>query len=93
VDNLGSQPLLLWIVFQEAINMLNHNHGKAIRGDAMNSRLGDTGLPLNSVEGHIASVVYGSGVVNSVLRRITPVACILEWARICKSEPGKLILL
>jgi len=58
----------------------------------MNSRLGDEGSPLDSIEGQIASVVYGKKVGDSVFRRITPIACLLEWAGSCKSEPGKLIL-
>jgi hypothetical protein len=93
VDNLGNQPFLPWRVFQEAIVILMQNKGSAKRGDAMNSKLGEKGLPLNSVEGHIASEVYGKQVGDSVFRRITPIACILEWAGVCKSEPGKLILL
>ena len=92
VDNLGNQPYLPWCVFQEAVCVLIRNQGSAKRGDAMNSRLGDEELPLDSVEGHIALVVYGKQVGDSVFRRITPVACILEWAGICRSEPGKLIL-
>ena len=92
VDNLGNQPYLPWCVFQEAVCVLIRNQGSAKRGDAMNSRLGDEGLPLDSVEGHIALVVYGHEVGDSVFRRITPIACILEWAGICRSEPGKLIL-
>jgi hypothetical protein len=93
VDNLGNQPFLPWCVFQEAVCVLIRNQGIAKRGDAMNSRLGDERLPLNSVEGHIALVVYGKDIGESVFRRITPIACILEWSGICRSEPGKLILL
>ena len=93
VDNLGNQPYLLWCAFQEAVCVLIRNQEVAKRGDAMNSRLGDEELLLDSIEGHIAWVVYGKQVSDSVFRRITPIACILKWAGICKSEPGKLILL
>ena len=92
VDNLGNQPFLPWCVFQEAVCVLIRKQGIAKRGDAMNARLGDEGLALDSVEGHIALVVYGKDIGDSVFRRITPIACILEWSGICKSEPGKLIL-
>ena len=92
VDNLGNQPFLPWCVFQEAVCVMIRNQGIAIRGNAMNARLGDEGLPLDSVEGHIASVVYGKQIGDSVFRRITPIACILVWAGICRSAPGKLIL-
>ena len=39
VDNLSSQPFLPWEVFEETINLLVRNGGRAKRGDAMNSRL------------------------------------------------------
>jgi len=92
VDNLGNQPFLPWCVFREAVCVLIRNQGIAKRGDAMNSRLGDENLYLNSIEGYIAHVVYGKKVGDSVFRRIAPIACIPEWAGICRSEPGKLIL-
>jgi len=93
VDNLGNQPFLPWCVFQEAVCILIRNQGVAKRGDAMNARLGDEGLPLDSVEGHIALVVYRKDIGDSVFRRITPIACILKWSGICRSEPGKIILI
>ena len=92
VSNLGNQPFLPWVVFQEAIYVLIRNNGIAQRGNAMDSRLGEEGLLLNSIEGHVANVVYGKKIGDSVFRRITPIACILEWAGICHSEPGRLIL-
>jgi endonuclease III len=92
VDDLGSQSLLPWIVFEEVVNILNIKGGHAKRGDAMNSRLGDEGLPLDSIEGHIAHVVYGKQIGDSVFRRISPIAAILVWAGICEDEPGELII-
>lgn len=93
VDNLAGQPFLPWAAFQEAICVMIRNHGKATRGDAMNSRLGEPGLPLDSIEGHIAQIVYGKQPGDAVFRRITPVACILIWAGICRAGPGTLELL
>lgn len=92
VDNLDTAPHLPWVVFQEAICVLLRNGGRARRGDAMTSKLGDDGLSLDSIEGHIAYVVYGKRPGQSVFRRITPVACILIWAGICRAEPGELVL-
>jgi hypothetical protein len=92
VDNLGTQPHLPWAVFQETICVLIQNNGRAERGDAMGSKLGDAGLPLDSVEGHIAQVVYGKRRGDTVFRRITPIACILVWAGICDTAPHELIL-
>ena len=92
VDNLGSQSLLPWIVFGKVINLLIRNGGRAKKGDAMNCKLGDEGLLLESIEGHIAHVVYGKQVGDSVFRRISPIAAILVWAGLCDTGPGELIL-
>lgn len=92
VDNLGNQPCLPWNVFVEAVLILKENGGQAKKGNAMNSKLGEKGLPIDSIEGHIAYKMYGYKEGDSVFRRITPIACILIWANICKHKPGKLIL-
>ena len=92
VSNLHVQPFLPWAAFQETICVLIRNDGRARRGDAMNSRLGEPGLALDSVEGHVAHVVYGKRAGDSVFRRITPIACILIWAGICEAAPGELVL-
>ena len=93
VDNLGGQSELPWVVFEEAVALLVRKGGRADRGDAMKCRLGDDGLSADSVEGHIAAVVYGMQRGDTVFRRITPVACILIWAGICRSSPGELVLI
>lgn len=93
VDNLGNQPLLPWAVFQEAVCVLIRNGDRAERGDAMGSKLGERGLSEDSIEGHIALVVYNKRPGETVFRRITPVACILIWAGICRAEPHELVLL
>ena len=92
-DNLGTQPFLLWAVFQEAICALVRNGGRAERGNAMNYKLGEPVLSLDSIEGHIAHVVYGKSEGDSVFRRITPIACILIWAGVCKAKPVELVLI
>jgi hypothetical protein len=93
VSNLGAQPFLPWAVFQEAICVLIRNGGRAERGDAMNFRLGESDLAMDSIEGHIANVVYGKNEGVAITRRITPIACILIWAGVCKAEPGELVLI
>jgi len=92
VSNLGNQPFLPWSVFDNTLILLTANRGRALRGDAMNFKLGEEGLPLDSVEGHVAHYVYGKQLEDSVFRRITPIAGILIWAGICKARPGELIL-
>ncbi len=92
VDNLGNQPFLPWAVFVAAVELMEKMGGRAMKGDAMRHRLGRPGLPIDSIEGHIAHTVYGKEAGDSVFRRITPVACILIWAGICYNEHGQLVL-
>lgn len=77
VDNLAKEPLLPWVVFIETVNLLKQKGGIAVKGNAMNYRLGEGDLPIDSIEGHVASVVYNKKIGDSVFRRITPIACIL----------------
>ena len=92
VDNLSSQPFLPWSVFVETIELLQRMGGRALRGNAMNHKLGSQGLPFESVEGHVAYTIYGKQACESIFRRITPIACILIWAGICYNEHGYLVL-
>jgi hypothetical protein len=92
VDNLGGPPFLPWIVFQEAICVLIRNDGRAALGDATYARLGSAELSLDSIEGHIAQVVYGKKVGDPVFGRIAPIADILIWAGVCGMAQNELIL-
>jgi hypothetical protein len=92
VDNLGNQPFLPWVVFTETVSLLKRSGGRAVRGNAMMPKLGEQNLPITSVEGHIAHVIYGKQMGDSVFRRVTPIACILIWAKICRHEPSELVL-
>lgn len=92
VNNLGSQPFLAWAAFEAAVSIIIKNGGRAKRGNAMGSRLGDPDLQINSVEGHVAQMVYGKRVGDTVFRRITPIASILVWAGICEHAPNELVL-
>jgi hypothetical protein len=92
VSNLGNEPFLPWAALQETVCVLIRNGGRAERGDAMGEKLGGPGLSIDSIEGHVAHVVYGKRRGDSVFRRITPIACILIWAGICEAAPNELIL-
>lgn len=93
VDNLKDQPFLPWEVFSEAVNCLKENGGKAKKGNVTNSRLGDPNLGMNTVEGYIASKVYGCKEGNAVFKRIEPVASILAWAGVCENKRGQICLI
>src|SRR5215213_812287 len=92
VDNLGNQPLLPWVVFKEAIDLLVDKSGRAEKGNAMGCKLGEVRLPIDSIEGHIAQAVYLKKLGDSVFRRISPISAILVWAGICDADPGELVL-
>lgn len=93
VSNLRSYSFIPIEVFAVTLSLLYlcENH-IAKNGNAMKGKLGDPDLPLNSVEGHIASVMYGKKNGDSVFRRITPVSKILEWAGVCEIGKGCLKL-
>ncbi|MGZ8984065.1 MAG: hypothetical protein ACXW11_08940 [Methylotenera sp.] len=98
VTNLGDAPgnnLLPLAVFVAVISLLCQSPERtAIRGDGMAHRLGSDNLPLNSVEGHVAQVVYGQSEGEILhLRRITPIAHLLAWAGVCENGRGYLKLL
>ena len=92
VSNLNNLPFLPWAVFGETVKFLVAQGGVAPRGDAMKDRLGEEKLPLDSVEGHIASVLYGIKPGHWAFRRITPIAAILVWAGICENRRAALAL-
>lgn len=92
VDNLANQSLLPWSIFDEVVGLLKENDGSAIKGNAMQSKLGSEKLPLNSVEGRIASAIYDKQEGETVFRRISPVGAILVWAGICEHGKASLIL-
>lgn len=92
VSDLGTQPLLPWAVFQETVALLVRNGGRAARGDAMGAKLGEPGLPFDSIEGHIAHTVYNKQAGETVFRRIAPIAAILIWVGVCEAAPGELVL-
>lgn len=80
-------------VFSEVVHLLERHGGACSKGDAMGGRLSDARLPLESVEGRVAHVVYGNRVGDSVLRRVSPIAAILAWAGVCENKKGELWLI
>jgi hypothetical protein len=84
-SNLLNNSFLSLEVFYVAINFLkNQPDNLAKLGNPMEHYLGDTDLPLDSLEGHLAHKVYGKQVGDSVFRRQTPIKFILQWTGICE---------
>ena len=92
VDNLGENQFLPWAVFTETVALLKQKGGRAIKGNAVDFKLGEIGLSVESIEGHVAQVVYGMEIGERVFRRIISFGYILIWAGVCLHEPGELVL-
>lgn len=87
------KAFLPWGVFWHAVHIMLVNGGRASRGKALAGMLGSEELPFTSIEGHIASVIYGKQAGESVFMRISPVAHILIASGVCSKEPGYLNLM
>jgi hypothetical protein len=94
VDNLGNQPFLSIDVFVAVISLLNLSPNRmATKGSAMNGTLGSNSLSVDSVEGHVAKVVYGIENGQWAFQRICPIVNILIAAGVCENVPGSLRLI
>lgn len=93
VDNLKKESFLPWEIFSEAVNYIKENGGKVKKGNATNSRLGDPNLGLDTLEGYIASKVYGCRIGDPVFKRVNPIASILAWAEVCENTRGQIGLI
>ena len=78
--------------FDEIEELFKEKGPSVLKGDAMNYKLGESGLPIDSIEGRVAYKIYDKGLGNSVFRRISPIVGILGWADICEVESNYLIL-
>lgn len=82
---------LTWDVFDAAVEVVINNGGKAEKGKAQSgAKLGSDKLPLNSVEGYIASKVHGVEEGKSAFGPAFVICAILDWAGVCKNERGYL---
>jgi hypothetical protein len=73
-------------VFYATLSLLKEQGGKALKGNAFNNKLGEGDLPLNSVDGYVASTIYNREQGISVTSRITPISNILIAAGVCESK-------
>jgi hypothetical protein len=92
VDNLNAQPLLTWAMFDCIENFLRRQPDQCgIKGNGTNGKLGSREVPINSVEGRVA-LFLGASEGDSVFRRITPIANLLVWAKLCHHGRGCLCI-
>lgn len=82
---------LTWEVFDAAVEIVLKKGGKAEKGKAQSgAKLGSDKLPLDSVEGYIASKVHGVKEGKTTFGPGFVICAILDWADICKNERGYL---
>lgn len=82
---------LVWESFDAAVEIVIRNGGKAKKGNARSgAKLGSEKLPVNSVEGYIASKVHGVKEGETAFGPGFVIASVLDWAGICKNERGYL---
>lgn len=89
-SNLPKGSTLTWKAFDAALELLENQNGKANKGNAMKSKLGEEHLTLDTIEGYVAYHAYGVAPGESVLRRISAISSILEWCGLCKNGYGYL---
>ena len=92
LNDSSHQNFLPWGVFWHAVHIMLVNGGSVFRGKAMKNKLGDPDLPFDSVEGHIAHVMYGKSRGDTVFRRISPVAHILIASGVCVDQDNDMKL-
>jgi hypothetical protein len=84
---------LTWEAFNAAVEVVIKNGGKAIKGKARSgAKLGSEDLPLDSIEGYIASKVHGVLEGETAFGPGFVICAILDWAEICKNERGYLTI-
>lgn len=90
--NLPPNKILTWKAFNMAIRLLEEQGGRAMKGQAMKGRVGDSSLGLNTIEGYVAHYAYDIPLGQSTLRLISALSSILEWIELCENGYGYLQL-
>ena len=86
----GQEKTIPWTAFFATVDILKEKDGKAIKGDATKAKLGGKELPLDSVEGYVASTVYGKKRRQTVEKNVSEIAALLDWVDISKNGRGYL---
>lgn len=90
-DKLPIKPAYDYKVFDDIVELLAKQGGRARKGNGRNYKLGEPGCEENTVVGTIA-IHRGQTIGESVFDPVFVMAAILEWAGIAKNGRGELIL-
>lgn len=91
-SNIPKNHIITWEAFDRAVELMRLQNGRALKGNAMKAKLGEKELSLDTVEGYVAHHAYHIPIGSSVLRTISALSSILEWAGICENGYGWLAL-
>lgn len=79
----GIETILPWDVFFASVDIMKQNGGRALKGDAT-KKLGSKDLKIDTIEGYVASVVYGKKKNQTVDKNVVMIGALLKWANIAK---------
>lgn len=91
-EALPVKPNYTYKVFDDIVDLLRSQGGKAKKGLGRNAKLGEPGCEETTVVGAIAKNYVGKSVGDSVYDPVFVLAAILEWAGIAHNERGYLEL-
>ncbi len=89
-DKLAMDYLYRYEVFDVISQLLLSNHGKALKGNGRNYKLGEAECNENTVVGAIGKYYFKRSNGDSVYDPVFLLAAIMEWAGIIKNERGKI---
>ena len=89
-DKLPVKPAYDYKVFDDIVELLIKQGGRAKKGNGRNYKLGEPGCEENTVVGTIA--LHRGRTIGDVFDPVFVMAAILEWAGIAKNGRGELIL-
>lgn len=91
-EALPVKPNYTYKVFDDIVDLLRSQGGKAKKGMGRNARLGEPGCEETTVVGAIAQKYFGKSAGESTFDPVFILAAILEWAGIAHNERGYLEL-
>jgi len=91
-EALPVKPNYTYKVFDDIVDLLRSQGGKAKKGMGRNAKLGEPGCEETTVVGAIAQKYYGKSAGDSTFDPVFVLAAILEWAGIAHNERGYMVL-
>ena len=91
-SNLPGRYIITWQAIDCAMELITLKGGKAKKGNAMRSKLGEGDLTLDTVEGYVAANAYHMKNGDSVIRAISTLSAVLAWSGLVQNGYGYLYL-